>query len=138
MTLNEWAAQKKTEIYEALKSGQLPDGCECDKAALKQALTKGAPQMGATKYDPDAVRLEYIFPDAKSSATVLTVGVDPPERIVYLPVPEWVIEDVWQGDVAGSFHFESHAKELLAKLHEELAPGRNDRWFGPQPAKRRE
>jgi len=55
-----------------------------------------------------------------------------------LPVPEWVVESIWQGDVAGSFHFERDAKRLLASFEQELEPDDNQKYFGPQMAKRRE
>ena len=138
MTLNEWAAEKKKAIFENLKSGHAPTEGEYDAAVLREALVKGPPQMGATKYEPDAANMEFIFPDVASSATVLTVRVQSPERIVYLPVPDWVIEDIWQGAVSGSYHFESRARELVRELESELSSDNNVQWFAPQPAKRRE
>jgi hypothetical protein len=138
VTLNEWTAHKKAEIFEDLRAGRGPAEGRYDDAALKEGLTKGEPQMGATEYAPNEVHLEYIFSGPHSSATIVTVAVEPPERIVYLPVPEWVVEEVWQGDVAGSYHFESDALSFMSRLNEDLAPGKNDHWFEKQPAKRRE
>jgi hypothetical protein len=137
MKLNEWAAQKKTEIYEDLTNGKHPVG-KFDEATLRQAQVKGKPQMGATTFKPDAAGFEYIYPDTNSTATVLQVMVDPPERIVFMPVPEWVLEEIWQGDVTGSPHFESEAMEMIRRYAAELEPNANDKHFGKQPAKRRE
>ena len=55
--------------------------------------------------------------------------VDPPERIVRMPVPEWVVESVWQGEVDGSYHFESHAYALLEAFTASLDPEENARRF---------
>ncbi|MEO7453336.1 MAG: hypothetical protein ABIV13_01070 [Fimbriimonadales bacterium] len=138
MKLNEWAATMKTQIYEELNVGKRPPVGKFDEHILREAQVKGKPQMGATTYSPVSAVFEFIFPDSNSSATVLQVVVEPPERIVFLPVPEWVMEEIWQGDVSGSPHFESEAVELMRRFSAELEPGANDRHFGPQPAKRRE
>jgi hypothetical protein len=68
----------------------------------------------------------------------LQVRVAAPERIVYLPVPEWVVESVWQGEVAGSYQFESDARRLVDKFQEETTTEGNTKWFQKQPPKRRE
>ncbi len=94
--------------------------------------------MGITKYEPGAAHLEFIFPDTSSTSTVFSVRISVPERIVYLPVPEWVIEDIWQGGISGAYHFESDARDLVLRLQEDLAPENNVEWFSPQQAKRRE
>jgi hypothetical protein len=138
MTLNEWAAGLKTRIFDDLSQGKPPTDGTFDDAVLREGQVKGKPQMGATTYKPGAAIFEYIFPDSNSTATVLQVLVEPPERIVFLSVPEWVMEEIWQGDVSGSAHFESEATEMLRKYTAELEPGANDKYFGPQPAKRRE
>ena len=138
MTLNEWAATVKTEIFDDLTQGKPPRVGHHDDSVLRDGLVKGKPQMGTTTFEPNAATFEYIFPDSNSTATVLQVCVDAPERIVFMPVPEWVMEEIWQGDVAGSAHFESEATEMLRRFTSELEPGMNDKWFGKQPAKRRE
>lgn len=138
MKLNEWAAAMKTQIYDDLSVGKPPPLGRFDEAVFRAGQVKGKPQMGATTYEPNAATFEFIFPDSHSTATVLQVIVDPPERIVFLPVPEWVMEEIWQGDVAGSPHFESEAQELLRRFTAELEPGANEKHFGKQPAKRRE
>lgn len=128
----------KTQIYEELTAGKHPPIGRFDEHILREGQVKGKPQMGATTYDPNAAIFEFIYPDSNSSATVLQVLVDPPERIVMMPVPEWVVEEVWQGDVSGSAHFESEAMEMLRQFASELEAGANDKLFGKQPAKRRE
>ena len=138
MKLNEWAAAMKTQIYDELTAGKQPPLGRYDEHILRDGQVKGKPQMGATTYEPNAAIFEYIYPDSNSSATVLQVTVDPPERIVMMPVPEWVMEEIWQGDVSGSAHFESEAMEMLRRFSSDLEAGANDKLFGKQPAKRRE
>jgi hypothetical protein len=137
MTLSEWAAERKTSIFEALKKGAEPEG-DFDAAKLRDARAKGDVQMGATHFEPNRAHFEFIFPDALSTSTVVSVAVAPPERIVFLPVPHWVIEDVWQGEVQGTYHFETDAQALIESYKEELEDGANQKWFEKQLAKRRE
>jgi len=94
--------------------------------------------MGTTRYEPNAIHFEFIYPDSKSSSTVLTVTLEPPERIVFLPVPDWVVENIWQGSIAGTHHFESEAQRLVDEFKADLMPGPNGKWFEPQAPKRRE
>lgn len=129
MTLNAYAASKRLAILEDLKQKGLPGEGEYDETALAAGKVKGEPQLGSTRFEPDAILVEFIYPDPASSATILTVKLTPPERIVYLPVPEWVVESIWQGEISGSFHFESDARGLLAELENELSPEQNSRWF---------
>lgn len=138
MTLNAYAAERRLALLEDLRAGRDPSEGSFDVATLEEGRAKGEPQLGATRFEPDAIWLEFIFPDPQRSATVLTIRLDPPERIVFLPVPEWVVESIWQGDVAGSYQFESRARELVANFVTELEPGANRKWFDPQPPKRRE
>ena len=138
MNLNAYAAERRLAFLEDLKRGWPPSDAEFDEATFKEGKVKGQPQMGTTRYEPHAIIFEFIYPDAHTSATVLSVRIKPPERIVFLPVPEWVIETIWQGDIDGSFHFESEALRLVAALQSEIAVGANERWFGPRQAKRRE
>jgi len=138
VTLNEWATSKKLEIFEYLKQGKPPKEGTFDDRALREALTKGSPQIGATRYEPYKVHFEFIFPDHSSIATILTVSLEPPERIVFLPVPPWVVETIWQGEVHGTYHFESDARRLFEEYEKQLQPEENEKWFSPQTAKRRE
>lgn len=125
-------------IFDQLKQGLPPSEGEFDEQVLRDAKIKGQPQMGTTRFEPNAIFVEFIYPDPNSTASILTVKLDTPERIVFLPVPEWVIESIWQGDVAGSYHFESDARALVAKFEMELSEAENPKWFGKQMAKRRE
>lgn len=138
MPLNTFAAEAKRTIFEDLLGGRDPSQGTFDPALLKEARTKGQPQMGTTRYEPTHVVFEFIFPEPAGGTVVFPVRLDSPERIVFLPVPGWVIENIWQGDVAGSHVFESDARRLLGELEAELSPESNLKWFGPQAAKRRE
>lgn len=138
MKLNQFAASKRLAIFDELVSGREPSEGEFDAQVLKEAKSKGSPQVGTTRYAPHALTFEYIYPDPTSTATVLSVTVTPPERIVMLPVPDWVVESIWQGEIAGSYHFESDARAHLDAFLAELEPDANLKWFGPQPAKRRD
>jgi hypothetical protein len=139
MNLNQYAAERRRELYEDLSSGLPPRDGAFDEHVWKTGKAKGqAPQMGSTRFEPNALCFEFIYPDSAGVSTVFTVKLNSPERIVYLPVPTWVIESIWQGDVSGSFHFESDAARLIEDLKAELEPQANLKWFGPQAAKRRE
>ncbi len=138
MTLNSYVAQKKRTIFDELFAGQPPSEGAFDDAVWRDGKAKGQPQMGSTTYLPNQITLEFIYNDPNGAAVVLPVTLVPPQRIVFLPVPEWVVENIWQGDIAGTYHFESDATALLEKLAASLAPGANEMLFGPQMAKRRE
>ena len=138
MTLNSYAAQKRLALFEQLRQGHTPGEGAYNAATLAEGRKKGEPQLGSTRYEPDAIFVEFIYPDPTSTATVLSVRLDAPERIVFMPVPEWVVENIWQGDVQGTYHFESEARRLYADMGKELEPEANRKWFGPQMAKRRE
>jgi hypothetical protein len=138
MTLNHYAAETRLAIFEDLRTGREPREGTFDAGLLREARTKASPQMGATRYSPDEIAFEFIFPDPLGAALILTVNVVPKERIVFLPVPPWVVENIWQGDVAGSHHFESDAIRLVSEFTGELAADANRKWFDRQPPKRRE
>lgn len=138
MNLNAWLAQKRRGILESLTAGQPPAEGEFSEEVLVEGRVKGAPQMGAVRLEPRRVMLEFIYSDPASSATILTVTLEPPERVVFLPVPDWVVESIWQGEVTGSAHFESDAMRLVQAFEQELREEANARWFEPQPPKRRE
>ncbi len=128
--LRTFAAKHRLAIFERLKSGLEPEGCVFDRAAFQGALTKGAPQLGSTVYRPHEVRFEFIYSDPSGGTMVLVVSVVPPERIVALPVPSWVIENVWQGEVHGSYAFETEALSLLEAFRASLEPEANAELFG--------
>jgi hypothetical protein len=138
MSLNQFAAEKRLAIFEDLKSNIEPREGRFDAAVLKEARSKGTPQMGTTLYSPDEIAFEFIYPDPVSTATILTVRLDAPERIVFLPVPKWVIENIWQGDITGTYQFESDALAMLEEFRGEISLDGNLKWFEKQPAKRRE
>lgn len=130
MTLNVYAAEKRRQILEDLQNGRAPREGAFDAAKLASARSKGKPQMGSTTFAPDAIRQEFIFPDQQGGNLILTVTLTPPERIVFMPVPAWVIESIWQGEVSGSAHFESDAMRLLEAFEDDLSAGSNLLFFG--------
>lgn len=136
MRLGEWVARKKVAIWECLKEGRAPEEGEFDAGILSEALDKGSPHLGMTRYAPDCVYVEFIFQDPEKGPTVLSVRLAAPERIVYLPVPEWVVEQVWQGEVYGTYEFESVAREAVERFLHTLEPGKNREFF-PAPMPRR-
>lgn len=138
MKLNTYAADIRLQIFDELKSGGSPTVGEFDAAVLEEGKKKGATQMGTTRFEPNAIVYEFLYSAANVAATVFTVRVASPERIVFLPVPEWVVESIWQGEIDGSFHFESEAMALLSRFSEELDPVANAKWFEKRMAKRRE
>ena len=138
MSLAKFTAEQQRAIFARLQAGLPPEAGTWDELKRKDGLVKGPPQMGVARFEPSEIILEFIYPDSQSSATVLTVRLPSSERIVFLPVPSWVVENIWQGDVDGSYHFESDAQILLGAFSMELEPERNLAWFGPRQAKRRE
>ena len=138
MSLNTYVSELRLRIFEELKGGLTPSVGEFSEEALKEGRVKGAPQMGATHFEPDAIFLEFIYPDPRSTATILSVKVQAPERIVFLPVPSWVVESIWQGDIDGSYHFESEANDLVEAFRSGLSADQNQEWFGKRQPKRRE
>lgn len=125
-------------ILDELKAGQAPSEGAYDEALLREARAKGAPQMGTTRFEPETIILEFIYPEAHGTTLILAVRIVAPQRIVFLPVPEWVIESIWQGDIDGSYHFESDAERLVEAFRGQLTPEGNKFWFGPRQPKRRE
>jgi hypothetical protein len=131
MRLNEFAARHRLEILEDLRAGRMPRVGAFDEALLRDARDKGRePQLGTTRYEPNAVHIEFIYPDPLSAAGIVTVTLEPPERIVYMPVPKWVVESIWQGEIAGSYEFESDALRMVDELRRQLEPEENPKHFG--------
>lgn len=120
VTLNEWAGNKKRELQESLIRGQAPNEGTYEEATFRAAIVKGPPQIGSTTFEPNLVHFEFVFSTHNEAATVLRVSIIPPQRIVFMPVPEWVIENIWQGEVLGSYHFESDAEHLIEQLRSEV------------------
>lgn len=117
--------------------GKAPSVGTYSESLLADVRSKGAPQMGSVTYSPEEITAEFIYKD-HSGNLVFPVTVKSPERIVFMPVPEWVIESIWQGDISGSYHFETDARKLLSQLSESLEPEKNFALFGKQAPKRRE
>ena len=122
MTLQEFITERKRLVFEDLSSGRAPSTGQYDKAHLESLSNNGEPQMGTTRFEPKTVIIEFIFMSEGVSVGVLQVKLDPPERIVFMPVPNWVVETVWQGEVDGSYHFEADAEKLVKEYSEILKP----------------
>ena len=137
MDLNEWSSTTKRAIFADLSLGGAPSVGEFNSETLKEAQALGKPQVGATVYKPTHATFEYVY-TGSNTTIVFEVTVASPERIVYLPVPNWVIESIWQGEVSGSHHFESVAVRLLREFEATLAPEPNAPLFGRKQPTRRE
>jgi hypothetical protein len=134
MTLTEYASRRKSEILAELLAGRLPTDAEYDAAGIRSALEKAEPRQGATRYAQSHIDFEFIFAVPGEATVVQAVRVPAPERIVWLPVPDWVVANVWQGTVHGTYCFESEAREHLRKLEAMLEPAVNQGLFdGPPP-----
>ncbi|GIV09728.1 MAG: hypothetical protein KatS3mg019_1819 [Fimbriimonadales bacterium] len=129
MNLREFVRDQIQTIFDALRAGNPPPVGEYDPAPLRECQRRATPQVGATRFMPDAIVLEFIFQDASLGPAVLSVRVPAPEPIVYMPVPDWVIEDVWQGDVTGSFRFRSEAERLLEAFQKQVFTEQNRAYF---------
>gem|GEM_PF-366591 len=134
ISLNVYAAQKKRALFDDLRAGNPPSEGSFDEAVWREAKAKGAPTMGATKYSPDSLTFEFITQDPQGAAIVLSVRVEAPERIVFMPVPDWVVQTIWQGEIDGSYRFESEARALLAEFEGLLGAGKNAELFGAKMA----
>jgi hypothetical protein len=136
--LNAFVSEKRAKIFEELLQGLAPSEGDFSEELLKEGRVKGKPQMGTTRFEPTSIVLEFIYPDPRTSATILPVRIVTPERILFMPVPDWVVESIWQGEIDGTYHFESEAAQLLAVYAASLEAEANGKWFGPRPATRRE
>lgn len=132
MTLNEFLAQTKGEIFQDIKAGGSLRLGEYDEARLADLRSKGEPQIGTAVLQPRMVSFEFLFRMPDGQTQVFSVDVEPKERIVFMPVPEWVIESVWQGEVLGSHHFESDATQLVSKYQSLLEERENALHFDEQ------
>lgn len=133
MTLREFVRNQIQAIFEALQQKQPPPVGEYDANTLKECFRRTTVQTGTTHFQPDHVLLEFIFLEASLGPAVLCVRILTPEPIVYMPVPDWVIQDVWQGEVTGSFRFASEAESLLKKLHNQIFAETNALFFDERP-----
>lgn len=129
LELNQYVAEKKRAVFERLRQGMAPGEGSFDAAAFEEAKDKGVPQMGTATFRPGEIRLEFIYRDPLGANQVFTVTLEAPERIVFMPVPKWVHQTVWQGEVDGTYRFESEAFGLMKGLEREMMPGENEKWF---------
>lgn len=130
--LYEVSANIRASIFEELKAKRSPSVGEFEPEKLKQAFERGEPQMGAQKFTPEGIFFEFIFPNPVSGTVILPVFVRMEERIVFLPVPKWVIQNIWQGDISGSYVFESQVEETLEKYRLLLSKEGNQQFFEDQ------
>jgi hypothetical protein len=138
MTLNEFAAARRAEIFSDLQQGLPPRHGSWDEAILREAKLGGPPQMGTTRYTPTTIVFEFIYPRHGAPAGIVSVQLQAPERIVFMPVPAWVVESIWQGDITGSYFWETDAMRLLREFEAQLSPAANADLFGPKLPTRRE
>lgn len=124
------SAQQKRELFDALRRGEMPPFGEFDEGVWRDAKEKGEVQMGTTVFEPNQISYEFIYPGGEG-ALVLRVTVQPPERIVYMPIPRWVVDSIWQGEINGSPVFESEAREMVAEFVASLEPEANRPLFAP-------
>lgn len=117
------------EILEDLKAKKEPRIGQFEPESLKNAFTKGSPQLGSMRYVPLGFFFEFIFPDAVGGTVILTVFVPAKERIVFLPVPDWVRQNIWQGDVDGSYFYESEVEGVLESFRGYLGAAENSQYF---------
>ncbi|MFQ3610625.1 MAG: hypothetical protein SNJ72_03925 [Fimbriimonadales bacterium] len=129
MTLREFVKQQMQSLYEALQKRQAPPVGTYDADTLRECFRRAQVQTGTTQYFPDRIVFEFIFTEPSLGPVVLSITVTAPEPIVYMPVPDWVIEDVWQGDVTGSFRFRSEAEALLERFRSQLFSEENLAYF---------
>jgi hypothetical protein len=138
MALNAYLAREKVRAFEGVQAGRVEAGFRGDEARLAELSGRGEPTMGTTVLHPDRIVFEFIFSLEGGESEVFALEHEPAERIVFLPVPGWVVESIWQGEVQGSYVFESEARVALAEFQAALEPAENAKLFGPQQPKRRE
>ena len=137
MVLNQFTSDLRSKIFEELKLGFVPSEGTYSEQVLRDARSKGQPQLGSTRYEPDAIVIEFIYPSPNTTATVVSVRISSPERIVFMSVPSWVVESIWQGEIDGSYHFESESAQLLSQFAASLDPEANLAQFGDKAPTRR-
>ena len=125
MKLNVWVAENKRSIFDNLVQGTPPQIGRFDEILFKEVLNLNAPTMGKTVFAPNGVSFEFVYQVQDSSAIIFPVWVESPHRIVYRPVPDWVIENIWQGSIAGSYVFEPEANEAINDFVARLTPNTN-------------
>lgn len=134
MSLNQFVSDVRKKVHEELLAGKNPSVGDYQVDLLKEAKVNGLPQMGSTRYFPEAIEIEFIYPRVGGTAIVFQVSIQTPERIVYLPVPEWVVESIWEGEIDGSYHFESDSESLVENFRAKLSKDENVAIFGVKVA----
>jgi hypothetical protein len=117
------------QILEDLQAKIEPRIGQFEPETLRLALTKPSVQMGAQKFVPNGFFFEFIFPDPTAGTVILTVFVPSKERIVFLPVPNWVRQNIWQGDIEGSYYYESEVEPVLSGFRTLLSDEKNAVFF---------
>ena len=131
MTLNEYLSKLKRELYEKVVNGVVPEQGECDAQRLSELIAQAKPQIGTCVIKPNQLVFEFLF-NLSDSTVIFPIVIVPPERVVFMPVPEWVVESIWQGEVAGTYRFESEACKLLSGFESALSPDNNPALFEQQ------
>src|SRR5215210_5634979 len=101
MILATFAGERKKAIFEALSEGLPPAEGAFNETLFKEAKDKGRPQMGATRFTSSTIVFEFIYVISNGAPIILSVTLEAPERIVFMPVPEWVVVSIWEGEVSG-------------------------------------
>ena len=127
--LQDFVSDARRRVFDDLVNGVPPSLGSVDLDAFAKARDRGKPQLGTTQFGQHEVRLEFIYPDSRTAAILLEVCIPTPERVVFLPVPGWVVEQIWQGEITGSYAFESDATALLEAFRQDLTPDANLRHF---------
>ncbi len=127
MILSEFLAGTKKAILEDLVRGEPPTG-RFDEGQMDNVKKAKGVQIGATVLSPGAIDFEFLVLE-DSGQSIFVVQVDPPQRIVFLPVPSWVVDSVWQGEVDGSYHFESDALRLIDEFRLKTGVAENAELF---------
>jgi hypothetical protein len=130
-------AEHRRAVYDDLMQQRPPSRGTYDVARLAEARTKGSPQVGSTRYEPHAIVQEFIFADPRASSVIVEVRLETPDRIVWMPVPSWVVENIWEGEITGSYAFASDAEAMLDAYREGLSEIANLESFGVTAATRR-
>lgn len=137
MLLKEFVVHKRKVILEDLKNGKAPKEGKYDKGFLTSYSANDTIQLGAVKFQPYSMTLEYIFTDKQKNSHIFSVELEVPERIVFMPVPTWVIQSIWQGEIQGSYYFQTEAYRLLDEFKLNLEESQNLNCFNAEPEKQR-
>ncbi|MDX2066316.1 MAG: hypothetical protein SFX74_11280 [Fimbriimonadaceae bacterium] len=137
MRLADFVAEHRKVLYDDLLHLRSPSRGTFDAARLADARTKGSPQLGSTRYEPHAITFEFIYADPRASSVIVEVRVETPDRVVWMSVPAWVIENIWEGEITGSFAFLADAEAMLDGYRAGLEEGANLASFGVTAATRR-